>query len=242
MAARRCPRAATSTSPAAAAPIRSPAMAPWTARSRPQAPRTATCTTRAIPSPRAAARSAAIPRSSPGAPWTSARWNSARTCWCTPPPPLDEDLEAIGPVQRGALRLLPAPATPISPPSWWMSSPTVHARNLTDGILRLRYRNSLEQPAPAEPGQVYRITVDAGVTGNVFLKGHRIRLEISSSNFPALRPQPQYRRARWPRRRTYGRQPRRCITIASIPRGWSSRSCRRRRREWPAARSNIGRR
>jgi hypothetical protein len=59
------------------------------------------------------------------------------------------------------------------------------ARNLTDGILRLRYRESLEKPAPpAIPGQAYQVTVDAGVTSNVFLKGHRIRLEISSSNFP----------------------------------------------------------
>ncbi len=59
------------------------------------------------------------------------------------------------------------------------------ARNLTDGILRLRYRESLEKPAaPAVPGETYQFTIDAGVTSNVFLKGHRIRLEISSSNFP----------------------------------------------------------
>jgi putative CocE/NonD family hydrolase len=36
----------------------------------------------------------------------------------------------------------------------------------------------------AAPSEIYRVTVDAGVTANVFLKGHRIRLEISSSNFP----------------------------------------------------------
>jgi hypothetical protein len=58
------------------------------------------------------------------------------------------------------------------------------ARNLTDGILRLRYRNSLDKPLLAVPGELYQITVDAGVTGNVFRKGHRIRLEIASSNFP----------------------------------------------------------
>jgi len=63
--------------------------------------------------------------------------------------------------------------------------PDGSARNLTDGILRLRYRESLEKAAPpAVPGQVYHVTVDAGVTSNVFLKGHRIRVEISSSNFP----------------------------------------------------------
>jgi len=58
------------------------------------------------------------------------------------------------------------------------------ARNLTDGILRLRYRNSLEKPEPAVPGEVYPIEIDAGVTSNMFLPGHRIRVEISSSNFP----------------------------------------------------------
>ncbi len=58
------------------------------------------------------------------------------------------------------------------------------AVNLTDGILRLRYRDSLERPSLARPGAVYPLTIDAGVTSNVFRKGHRIRVEISSSNFP----------------------------------------------------------
>ncbi len=62
--------------------------------------------------------------------------------------------------------------------------PDGRAQNLTDGILRLRYRNSLEKPELATPGQVYKLTIDAGVTANVFQKGHRIRMEISSSNFP----------------------------------------------------------
>jgi putative CocE/NonD family hydrolase len=58
------------------------------------------------------------------------------------------------------------------------------ARNLTDGLLRLRYRKSLEKPVLAVPGEVYAISIDAGVTSNVFLPEHRIRVEISSSNFP----------------------------------------------------------
>ena len=62
--------------------------------------------------------------------------------------------------------------------------PSGEARLLTDGILRLRYRRSLEKPVLAEPGRVYPITVDVGVTSNVFLAGHRIRLEVASSNFP----------------------------------------------------------
>jgi len=55
---------------------------------------------------------------------------------------------------------------------------------LTDGILRARYRNSLAKPELLTPGEQYRITLDLSVTSNVFLPGHRIRLEVSSSNFP----------------------------------------------------------
>ncbi|HUQ95222.1 MAG TPA: CocE/NonD family hydrolase [Bryobacteraceae bacterium] len=62
--------------------------------------------------------------------------------------------------------------------------PDGRAINLTDGILRLRYREGLETAVLAEPGKTYGVTIDAGVTSNVFLAGHRIRLEISSSNFP----------------------------------------------------------
>ena len=62
--------------------------------------------------------------------------------------------------------------------------PDGSARNLTDGILRMRYRDSLDDPRPIVPGEVYKVTIDAGVTSNVFLPGHRIRMEISSSNFP----------------------------------------------------------
>jgi len=62
--------------------------------------------------------------------------------------------------------------------------PSGEARNLTDGILRLRYRNGLDKAEVATPGEIYPLTIDAGVTSNVFLAGHSIRVEISSSNFP----------------------------------------------------------
>jgi putative CocE/NonD family hydrolase len=62
--------------------------------------------------------------------------------------------------------------------------PSGEARNLTDGIVRLRYRSGVDHPSLAKPGQTYELSIDAGVTSNVFLAGHRIRLEISSSNFP----------------------------------------------------------
>ncbi len=62
--------------------------------------------------------------------------------------------------------------------------PNGFAQNLTSGILRLRYRNSQEKPELANPGETYHIAVDLWSTSNVFLAGHKLRLEVSSSNFP----------------------------------------------------------
>jgi putative CocE/NonD family hydrolase len=62
--------------------------------------------------------------------------------------------------------------------------PDGRAINLTEGILRARYRESTGEAKPIVPGQVYEYKIDMWATSNVFLKGHRIRLEVSSSNFP----------------------------------------------------------
>jgi putative CocE/NonD family hydrolase len=62
--------------------------------------------------------------------------------------------------------------------------PSGFAQNLTDGILRMRYRKSAEKPELMNPGEIYKITIDMWATSNVFLPGHKLRLEISSSNFP----------------------------------------------------------
>jgi putative CocE/NonD family hydrolase len=97
--------------------------------------------------------------------------------------PLTDDMEVVGPVQAVLYVATNAKDTDFTVKLVDVF-PNGYARNLTDGILRLRYRDSLERPEPAKEGEVYRITVDAGVTGNVFLKGHSIRVEISSSNFP----------------------------------------------------------
>ncbi|MBK8250059.1 MAG: CocE/NonD family hydrolase [Gemmatimonadetes bacterium] len=58
------------------------------------------------------------------------------------------------------------------------------ARALTDGIQRARYRKSRTTPELLTPGQPTEVTIEVGATSNVFLPGHRIRLEVSSSNFP----------------------------------------------------------
>ncbi len=63
-------------------------------------------------------------------------------------------------------------------------SPTGDARNLTDGIVRARYRDGRGPARIVKPGEVVEYDIDMWATSNVFRAGHRIRLEISSSNFP----------------------------------------------------------
>jgi putative CocE/NonD family hydrolase len=62
--------------------------------------------------------------------------------------------------------------------------PDGQAMILTEGILRARYRNSFIKPELLEPNKVYKLRLNLWATANVFLPGHYIRLEVSSSNFP----------------------------------------------------------
>lgn len=62
--------------------------------------------------------------------------------------------------------------------------PDGRAMVLSQGILRVRYRNSAERAELMQPGETYAIRVELLPTSNVFLAGHRLRLEVSSSNYP----------------------------------------------------------
>ncbi len=62
--------------------------------------------------------------------------------------------------------------------------PNGYARFLTDGIVRARYRNSTEKAEEIVPGKVYKYTIDMWATSNLFKAGHKIRVYVSSSNFP----------------------------------------------------------
>jgi putative CocE/NonD family hydrolase len=62
--------------------------------------------------------------------------------------------------------------------------PDGRAQNLTDGIVRMRYRESMESPKLIVPSEIYKVTIDLAATSNVFFAGHSLRLEVSSSNFP----------------------------------------------------------
>ena len=70
----------------------------------------------------------------------------------------------------------------VYPPS--ADYPEGYALNLTDGILRAKFRNSWVEPELMEPGQVYQLRLKLLPVSNLFVRGHRIRLDISSSNFP----------------------------------------------------------
>ena len=98
-------------------------------------------------------------------------------------PPLDKDTEVTGPVILDLFAKSSAVDTDFTAKlvDVW---PNGFAQNLTEGILRARYRNSASTAEALVPGTIYEYKIDLWSTSNVFLKGHRIRLEVSSSNFP----------------------------------------------------------
>jgi uncharacterized protein len=98
--------------------------------------------------------------------------------------PLAEDTEVTGPVTLDLFAKTSAADTDFTAKLVDVA-PDGTAFNLTEGILRARYRESTKgAPKPITPGEVYEYKIDLWSTSNVFLKGHRIRLEVSSSNFP----------------------------------------------------------
>jgi putative CocE/NonD family hydrolase len=98
-------------------------------------------------------------------------------------PPLDQDTEVTGPVTLDLFARSSAPDTDFTAKLVDLG-PDGFAQNLTEGILRARYRESASEAKPIVPGKIYEYKIDMWSTSNVFLKGHRIRVEVSSSNFP----------------------------------------------------------
>jgi hypothetical protein len=97
--------------------------------------------------------------------------------------PLTEDVEVTGPV-RVVLYISTSANDSDFTAKLVDVQPSGRPLLVTDGIQRLRYRLSLDKPVFVKRDTTYRIGVDAGVTSYVFETGHRIRLEVSSSNFP----------------------------------------------------------
>jgi hypothetical protein len=103
--------------------------------------------------------------------------------------PLRQDVEVTGPLLMKLWASSTAPDTDFTaklvdvfPPS--KDFPAGFDLGVQDGIIRARYRNSLEHADLMKPGDVYEISIDMYPTAMIFKKGHRIRLDISSSNFP----------------------------------------------------------
>jgi hypothetical protein len=97
--------------------------------------------------------------------------------------PLEQDLEVTGPV-----KLVLHAASSARDTDFTAKLVDVHPNGkayiLCAGIIRARYRRDLAKEALLEPGKAERFEIDLWVTSNLFKRGHRIRLEISSSNFP----------------------------------------------------------
>jgi putative CocE/NonD family hydrolase len=98
-------------------------------------------------------------------------------------PPLAGDVEVTGFVR---LKLYAASSAPDTDFTALLADvePSGYSRFLTDGIVRARFRNSTTAAEPIEPGKIYEYNMDLWATSNVFKAGHRIRLYVSSSNFP----------------------------------------------------------
>jgi putative CocE/NonD family hydrolase len=102
-------------------------------------------------------------------------------------PPLQEAMEVTGPV---TLKLYAASSAPDTDFFARLSDvqPDGYIRGLGHGIIRARFRESLEHPTLLKPNQVYEYTIEVWPTSNVFEKDHRIRLDIASAAFPGFFP------------------------------------------------------
>lgn len=105
--------------------------------------------------------------------------------------PLEEDLEVTGSAIVTLWISSSAPDTDFTAKLIDLAPsnddyPDGYAMNLVDSVIRTRYRNSWEQEELMEPGAVYRVQIPLPPTSNLFQAGHRIRIDISSSNFPRL--------------------------------------------------------
>ncbi len=98
--------------------------------------------------------------------------------------PLERDLEVTGPVSVTLYAASSAPDTDFVARLTDVY-PDGRSMNITEGCIRARFREDIwGEPKLMEPGAVYEFTIDLAVTSNVFFAGHRLRVQITSSNFP----------------------------------------------------------
>src|SRR5262249_8236268 len=97
--------------------------------------------------------------------------------------PMEKPFEVTGPLKVVLYASSSAPDTDFTAKLVDVR-PDGYAQNIADGILRARYRASLNTPKLLSKGEVYELTIDLWATSHVFLPGHCLRVEVSSSNFP----------------------------------------------------------
>ncbi len=97
--------------------------------------------------------------------------------------PLTSDVEVTGPVELTLYAASSAPDTDFTA-TLVDVHPGGKAINISEGIARARFRESFEVPTVIEPGSTYRYRIEIWETSNLFKAGHRLRVEVSSSNFP----------------------------------------------------------
>jgi putative CocE/NonD family hydrolase len=103
--------------------------------------------------------------------------------------PLSEAMTIAGPITVTLFARTTAPDTDFTAKLVDVF-PDGSAINLANGIQRASYRASLSHPTPVQPGKVYAYKINVWPTANLFAPGHRIRLEISSSDYPQFAPNP----------------------------------------------------
>src|SRR5579864_3671292 len=96
---------------------------------------------------------------------------------------LASDLEVTGPVTMILYAASSAPDTDFTAKLCDVR-PDGYAQNIVEGVVRARFRDSLAAPSPIVPERVYEYRLDLWATSHLFKAGHRLRLEVSSSNFP----------------------------------------------------------
>jgi putative CocE/NonD family hydrolase len=136
-----------------------------------------------FPVPSAGGRSCCFPAIAPMGPADQGAVEGLNGVLVYTSAPLERDLLVVGPVQLELYAASSAPDTDFTAKLCDVS-PTGQSINVAQGIVRARYRESLSAPQLLTPGEVTRYRIDLGPTAHAFRRGHCIRLQVSSSDFP----------------------------------------------------------
>jgi hypothetical protein len=104
---------------------------------------------------------------------------------CYTTPELKEDIEVTGPLTLHLFASTSARDTDFTA-KLINVYPNGSAYNVAEGCIRAKYRRSVLRPEPVTPGEIYEYEIDMAATSVLFRRGHRIRLDITSSNFPRI--------------------------------------------------------